>query len=533
MLRTDRRFGAGDIEKCDIALTVLSSHDQVIVSEYAKHGIATFTISEAPPEHPGYPVADVAPEETNRPDRWDFLSEAIPNGHPYPKAGRLICSFYPFGSIRLAKVAGQKKKRPMPEITEFFHSESLADAPRVWIAGGGPSLKGFDWSLLEGEVVIGANRAAEYANVGMAVTMDDLFQRWIQSGALGDDARDKWADFRGIKIFSACKTSNPREDHIILAPRSNGEDVDVPTLTDFGCASNSGFAALKLAWAMGAKEIYCLGFDMASATGRLEHHHAEYPSLQNANCYTEYRDQIDAAAPHLKASGVKVTVCGNTALTAFPVITMAEAAGLLSTKPTRPVVAGFYTRGTKYTQEAEAMARSAVAFGFDVSLVDVDNLGDWKANTDQKPAAIRFALRSHGDDAIAFVDADARFRSYPKLFDVFAESDAELGLSYFDWDQFPGDRRTGRELSSAVMLLKPTLNVFALLDEWIAKVKISGKVWEQRVLQDLLADYRGPTLKTMELPMSYNQVFDHMSGLGLPVIEQMQASRRLKREVAA
>lgn len=530
--RTNKYFDPANPEACDTALIIECPNAYQIAGAYLDRGTRAFILDHELPALPGYPVATFDSFNVGDYTKWGFLNHQIPDAYQNPEPDQLICSFYPGGPL----VIEERPKPSMQKLCDVFHSQSLADAPRVWIVGGGPSLKGFDWDLLHGEVVIGANRAFEQPNVGITVTIDPLFERLSHNGDLGHESREKWRHYTGLKIYAACEDEPPRCDNVIMAPRVTNkcDDCMPPRIDNLGKASNSGYGALKLAWAMGAKKIYCLGFDMAGVNGLTAWFHDGYPDLHTDSVYAEYREQMDAAAPFLASDGVEVIICGDTALTAFPRITLAEAAGLLSTKPLRPVVCGFYTRGTKYKQEAEAMARSAVAFGLDVSLVDVENLGDWKANTDQKPEAIRFALEGHDGRPIAFVDADARFKAYPALFDEFAASDAEIGLSFFDWDAFPNDPRSGRELSSAVMLLKARPEVYQLLDAWVdvvAKKPVPG-MWEQKVLQHLLESDR-PTLEILELPMQYNQIFDDMSDLGLPVIEQMQASRRLKEEVAA
>lgn len=526
--RTNKYFDPRSLESCDTVLIIECANAFQIAGAYLGKGIRAFILDRKPPVLPGYPVAVFESFNVGDYTMWGFLHHPTPDAYQNPEPGQLVCSFYPAGPL----VIEERPKPTYQHITEVFHPKSLSEAPRVWIVGGGPSLKNFDWNLLSGEVVIGANRAFEMPNVGICVTIDPLFERLSVNGDLGHDQREAWRKYPGIKIYAA-HNEEPRSHDVILAPRARKDDTMPPKLGNIGKASNSGYAALKVAWAMGAKKIYCLGFDMGGINGMQAWFHDGYPEVFTDSLYSEYREEMNAAAPHLAADGVEVTICGPTALTAFPTITLAEAADALSSKPLRPVVCGFYTRGTKYQQEAEAMARSAVAFGLDVSLVDVENLGDWKANTDQKPEAIRFALEHHDGAPIAFVDADARFRAYPEIFDYFTEGNWSLGLSYFDWDQFPNDPRTGKELSSAVMLLKAKCPVLTLLDDWIDSVKSGTGDWEQRVLQNLLANPKHNLPKIMELPMRYNQIFDDMSSLGLPVIEQMQASRRLKEEVAA
>ncbi len=528
---TNKSFDASHAIPCDAVITVECRNSIDIVNAYLDSGIRAYTLDRNETRLPGWPVAAFDTFNAGDFTKWGFLNHATPDAYRNPEPGQLICAFYPGGPL----VLEERPKPRMQWVREAFHKESLAEAPRVWIVGGGPSLRDFDWNLLAGEVVIGANRAFEMPNVGMTITIDPLFDRLSHNGDLGHESRRLWREYPGLKIYAAADNTPPLCDDVIMVPRVTNrvDDCMPPRFDNFGKASNSGYAALKFAWMLGAKNIYCLGFDMAGENGVTSWFHDGYNQVWQDSIYDEYRAEMDAAAPYLEADGVNVTICGPTSLTAFPKITLAEAADALSSKPSRPVVCGFYTRGTKYQQEAEAMARSAVAFGLDVSLVDVENLGDWKANTDQKPEAIRFALERMEGRPIAFVDADARFRAYPALFDYFTEGNWNLGLSHFDWDQFPDDPRTGRELSSAVMLLKDKCSVLQLLGDWIESIKSGTGDWEQRVLQNLLANPKHNLPKIMEIPMRYNQIFDHMSGLGLPVIEQMQASRRLKEEVAA
>jgi hypothetical protein len=527
---TDKYFDPGFLEKCDTVVIVECPQAMEIKDAYNTKGIRVFTLDHQPPELPGYPVAAFTNFNYGDYTLWDFLEHQSPDAYQNPDYIKLICSFYP---TDIAVIEPKPRRGPMPKLLDVFHSETFTETDRVWIVGGGPSLKGFDWNLLEGEVVIGVNRAFEQPHVGICATMDPLFERLSHNGDLGQDVREKWKDYRGVKLYASVYDSNPRCDHVVIAKREKDDDILPPTVHSIGKASNSGYAAVKLAWAMGAKTINCLGFDMAGENGVQTWFHSGYPEVYADGIYNEYREQMQAAREAMEADGVALTIFGDTALKGFKTRPLGDVAAVVKKKPQRPTVAAFYTRDTAYKAEAEDMARSAVAFGLDVVLVDTDNLGDWKANTDQKPAAIERALRGV-DGPIAFVDADARFRAYPKLFDEFCAGPAEIGLSYFDWDAFPDDPRKGRELSSAVILLKPTSRVYALLSKWARATTTSGDMWEQRVLQDLIAKdqkKKRDRLKVMEIPMRYNQIFDHMAGLGKPVIEQMQASRRLKAVV--
>lgn len=430
--------------------------------------------------------------------------------------------------------------RMMARSRRMLHSElpadAFANAPRVWIVAGGPSLRDFDFEQLRGEVVIGANRAFERPHVGMFASQDDRFYKWVNEGALGDDTKAAWIAFPGYKVYVLKEdASTPFPELIHTVYRTSNRHAFPPSITGgFGATNNSGYAALMLAWALGAREIRLLGFDMQGRDGKQEWNHDGYPLVQAENVYQTFVEYFRRAAPALAAAGVTViNHSPDSALDCFPKATLEDAYTALQSKPERPLVCCYATRGTAYEAEAAAMVRSARAFGLETHVELVENRGSWQANTYQKAEIIRDLLIRF-NRPILFVDADARFRRYPTLFDNF---DAALGLSYFDWDEIPGRKhRTGRELSSAVMYLRPSATVSGLLRQWIAlnneRLAAGHHAIEQRNLQEIVEDVRCPYGKyAAELPHTYNQIFDSMAECGAPIIEQMQASRRLKQEV--
>jgi hypothetical protein len=207
-----------------------------------------------------------------------------------------------------------------------------------------------------------------------------------------------------------------------------------------------------------------------------------------------------------------------------------SAEALIEAKPT---VICFYTETTSYQREAEEMRATVEPHGFPVVLRGVKDLGSWQANTYRKAAFLESMLREL-DKPVIWMDADSRVRQYPWFLDEWAESGSDFTVCWIDWSRFRGIRRTDRELDSAVMGLKPTKAVFQLLSRWqtLNRQVMHTGVFEQKNLQQILDSGRHG-LTITELPMSHCQIFDTMSELGEPVIEQMQASRRLKNERAA
>ena len=151
----------------------------------------------------------------------------------------------------------------------------------VYIIGGGPSLKDFDFYKLKDKDIIAVNNA--FLNVPWAkyfITMDYTFQNKTH--------KLKFRNFLGTKIFIANfdndylaekdgKIVDTRFnllyklkpfDMIIKSRKSDGIGY---SFKDFRNGTNSGFSAIQLAILLGYEEIYLLGFDL-TGTDRTHYH---------------------------------------------------------------------------------------------------------------------------------------------------------------------------------------------------------------------------------------------------------------------
>ena len=182
----------------------------------------------------------------------------------------------------------------------------------------------------------------------------------------------------------------------------------------------------------------------------------------------------------------------------------------------RPIVVSFYTVGTGYESEAREMEATARAFGLVTDVRPVPNLGDWVHNCAMKPAFIRDRMQDYPGKPIVWLDADARVRQKPELFDAMANVD--LACHY----------RHGVELLSGTLYLGATPGAKVLVDAWCAAQLLEPWVWDQRILQRVVES--SPDVVVRELPASYVRVFDDPK-MGEPVIEHTQASRRLAKAV--
>jgi hypothetical protein len=182
-----------------------------------------------------------------------------------------------------------------------------------------------------------------------------------------------------------------------------------------------------------------------------------------------------------------------------------------------PVIVSYWTRGTAYEAEAREMEETARTCGFATDVRGVPNLGDWTLNCGMKPAYIRDRMQDHPGRPIVWLDADARIRRYPQLFN-------ELAVD------FAAHWRHGAELLSGTLWFNATPRARALVEAWCeAQLREPGK-WDQVVLQNVITS-SVPGLVIQHLPSEYTCIFD--GDMGEPVIEHMQASRRLAKSARA
>ena len=523
------------------APVIFDGHPKLIdiAADYQAAGKPVYILSVGAVDVLGsYPVAKIETNGTARPSQWSPIGLPLPTAYNGPMDGVILHLIPKLETTKERAPELTKPREAIHGLSAVFSPLAFRAAPRVVCIGGGPSLAGFNWDLLKSEVVVGANRAYENPNVGMMVTMDERFCRWAASGRLPADGEDSdqkesWGKYPGYKVLTRLEPNRAWSD-VVFVRREDGFKPCPPMMDLFPGGRNSGLYALMTAWALGAEEIMLLGYDMGATTeDGPGWFHSGYPMDNAAGNFADFREDFNKIAPCLEHDGVRVVVYGPSSLDCFDKKTLAAGRKRLGrdSKPMMPVVSTMYT-DAGYEAEVKAMTRTAVAFGLEVKPIKAPDLGTWGANIRQKPSIIHEALLAANGRPMAFVDADARFRAFPDLFHSWMKSDAELGLSWFDWDAVPGNKgsRKGRELSAAVMLFKPTPGVHKLLDDWEAQMLVAEltEFAEQRVLQDMIeGGYELPPC--FEFPMSYNQIFDSMASLGNPVIEQTQASRSRRK----
>lgn len=150
----------------------------------------------------------------------------------------------------------------------------------VYIVGGGPSLRDFDWGLLRGRPgkVLVINAAMFNVPWADAFFTEDL--RFIDrfAGSPGYKA------FQGVKVFHALHESQLAQavridPHLQIVERKREDKFWSRSLSEGLCwSSNSGIGAMNLACILGGDPIYLLGFDCRRrAPGQNPNYHEHYP----------------------------------------------------------------------------------------------------------------------------------------------------------------------------------------------------------------------------------------------------------------
>jgi hypothetical protein len=186
------------------------------------------------------------------------------------------------------------------------------------------------------------------------------------------------------------------------------------------------------------------------------------------------------------------------------------------------LVCAYFTAGTGYASEADELLKTIEQFDLPCRIDCVPNLGSWEANTYHKVEFVASCLDDQPADVL-YVDSDARFRQRPVLFDDAFAAD------------FAAHIRSGTQLLSGTLYFANNAVVRELLKKWRETNDQQRKHGSVRFEQDNLRSAflaMKHRLAFCNLPASYCQIFDIMQGEGGdPVIEHMQASRRLRKTI--
>lgn len=134
-------------------------------------------------------------------------------------------------------------KRPINELFNF----GQFTGQRCFVVAGGPSLRGFDWSLLKKEFTIGINKICQVFTPSLLFSWDKVCYDWYQT------------QFINSPIVMV-DPSNANYDKVFFV-RSAGEFGNPTQINKIFIGTHTGYAAINLALALDFNPIYLLGFD--------------------------------------------------------------------------------------------------------------------------------------------------------------------------------------------------------------------------------------------------------------------------------
>lgn len=192
---------------------------------------------------------------------------------------------------RVGVVAEEPAKAPRAtSITPLWKGETC------FVIGGGPSLAGLDWNRLAGKRTIAINKAfLSYPNADVLYWTDNRFYSWYKS---------EIDTFAGQKYTLRHNASHTQGIHLLNRGMRFGLETRPDTLAH---GNNSGYAAINLAYHLGAKRIVLMGYDMANIGGK-SHYHDGYPIRMTPDEIYEkqFIPGFKVLADLLKAKGVEV-----------------------------------------------------------------------------------------------------------------------------------------------------------------------------------------------------------------------------------
>ena len=383
---------------------------------------------------------------------------------------------------------------------------------RCFIIGGGESLKGFDFSKLRNELVIGVNRAYEKVDCTINYAMDHNLYRWITGGELGQEAKKKFEDFKGIPIWLDSAGYNYPKGIFILNKLSHHKK-SYAMKDGLKSGTNAGFGALSLAVCLGANPIYLLGFDMCGKEGKQAWWHDGYPEDQIDSVYKSFIYDFRSVESELREKGIQViNLNSESSLKCF------EFGKFEDIKPIkRPVIVSYYTKGTGYETEVQHLKTTLRRFNLENDVVGIPDKGSWHKNTYYKPQFILRMMNKHRDRSILYVDADAKMRMNPVLFNDF------------NYDFACHFHHARKELLSGTLYFGNTKGSRYLIRKWMEEDKLHPETnMPQKNLRTVF-DREKNKIKWKALPVEYCMIFDTVLRYQVsPVVEHFQLSRKYK-----
>ena len=410
---------------------------------------------------------------------------------------------------------------------------------RIFILGGGPSVRKLDLSFLKSNDVICVNESINLINnPKYFITMDYSFFTKTNSDVRDTISKAKKSIFVINKKSSIEKINNQYIDtrlnivykgleHFDLIIESNlrvhdktGFSTDVSNFTH---GDNSGYCAIQFAILEGYTEIYLIGFDY-KINNQQTHWHDKYKKSPNFEKKLEiFKKNLEFSLYLYKNKGVKFYTVTESAISneLLPKITFTKLQQDL-------IIISYYTLNTPYEQEVQNLIKSIADLNLNSDIVGINNLGSWHDNVKYKAKFILSMIKKYPEKKLLFVDADAVINKPPVLFNNY---DCDIAVR---WESF--NKNNNLECLSGTIFIKSNRKTVLLCKRWIAynAGKPTERTFEQINLGKVITEMRNEKIITdKNLPPEYTMIYDSMRKIYKtePVIEHFQASRRFKNKI--
>lgn len=416
------------------------------------------------------------------------------------------------------------------------------ESDTIFIIGGGPSLKNFDFTLLDNVDTMCVNAAIKYVNnPTYFVTLDYTFFDKISLSKQDILNKAKHCYFIANNSELRLKTFNTEivdtkinmvyqgiQDYKKIISNQKLHHTGFSTnLSEFVNGANSGFAAIQLAIVLGYQKIYLLGFDMNP--GDVTHFHTDYKNnFQFKKNKTNFLDTFNTAFLRFKNQPQQIKSITPTNITGVERITLDEALKSETRKNKQSyMIVAYYTIGTGYESEVKKLQASLDKLGLSYDIVGVPNLGSWQKNTRYKAKFLLEMLDKWSGYNLLYVDSDAIVHTKPILVDELT-SDIAVRWQDFRWRK--------NECLSGTIFIKNNQNTRELCKLWYTSNQGGDQnnleQWNLGEIISKLSQQQKITFSN--LPPEYTFIFDSMKALYpnvKPVIEHFQASRKYKKTI--
>lgn len=170
-------------------------------------------------------------------------------------------------------------------MNDFWIPDRRWEGQDVFVLGGGPSLRDFDFSRLSGKTVLGCNEAYTlgYPTV-TAIFFSDA--KWF---VRRNRELEEYTSKGGFLVTHDEPLRNHNLPWLKVLCRLDGELRGMRTMKNgqvghgIGFGHNSGSSSINLALLLGARRVYLLGFDMKQSGDRKNNWHQNYVKYHRPN----------------------------------------------------------------------------------------------------------------------------------------------------------------------------------------------------------------------------------------------------------